>query len=223
MLLDLLFPRTCVGCDRIGVYVCSQCLNKVRTQDKYICPVCAKPGIFGRTHPRCLRPRSLDGLWAGFAYRGLVQDLIGKYKYKYVYDTTQTLVELVISLPDWSGLPNKDWLIVPVPLHRARLRERGFNQSVLLGRELSKYLDCFFSDQLLTRSKKTTPQMQLTRKERLTNLTGAFKYTGPQGLLKGVDVLLVDDVWTTGSTLRECAKVLKRSGAKTVWGFVVAR
>lgn len=223
MLLDLLFPRICIGCSKIGVYVCSGCLNKFRLADETICPECAKPSVSGRIHPRCKRATSLDGLWAGFAYKGLIKELLGKLKYQYVTDVSQTIVELVTSLPDWSNFPSQSRLIMPVALHQSRLKERGFNQAAILSQTLSRYLDWPYTDKILIRQRKTKPQMQLMRKDRLTNLKGAFVCSPPNNLLVGVDVLLVDDVWTTGATMREAAKVLKRFGARSVWGWVVAR
>lgn len=223
MILDLLFPRICIGCSKIGVYVCSSCLNKFKLREETICPECAKPSVFGRTHPKCQRPTGLDGLWAGFAYKGMIKTLLGKFKYQFVTDVSQTIIELATSLPDWNNFPAEPRLVVPIALHKSRLRDRGFNQAAIIGKNISRYLDWPYSDSILVRNRKTRPQMQLKRKDRLSNLRGAFTYIGPTKALLGVDVLLVDDVWTTGSTMREAAKVLKRQGAKSVWGWVVAR
>lgn len=223
MLLDLLFPRTCVGCGKIGVYVCAQCLNRLAIVTEYICPECTKPSPFGTTHKKCLTGTSLTGLWTGFEYKGLIQKLVGEYKYSFVSDITQTLVELSISLPSWQIMPQHAWIITPVPLHKSRLRERGYNQSALMAKGLAQYLDCYYTDKLVIRQRKTVPQMQLDKHHRLNNLNKAFKYIGPRHGLKNLSVLLVDDVWTTGTTLRQTARQLKRAGAEQVWGWTLAR
>lgn len=223
MLLDLLYPRLCIGCGAWGVYLCSRCLNRVRPKEATICPVCTKPSAWGRAHPACRSRYSLDGLWTGFEYKGLMQQLIGKLKYHYVTDVTETVTELVISLPDWSYLPQANWLVVPVPLHKSRYRQRGFNQADLLGRAVASYLGSYYCDKLVERIRATTPQMELHRRQRLTNLDDAFAYVGPPSGLKGLSVLLVDDVWTTGTTLRQVGRVVKQAGASQVWCLVVAR
>jgi len=221
-LMDILFPRTCAVCSRWGEYLCSDCLNKLSLNFKTICPQCCKPSINGITHSRCHRPLGLDGLTASFAYKGVVEALLRKFKYGLVSDISETLFNLVISYTYLSFLNSKNWLVVPVPLHSSRLRWRGFNQAELLAQSLATYLELPYSSKILQRSRKTKVQSLLNGEERSLNMKDAFQLTQPKASLKGIDILLVDDVWTTGSTLKEAAKPLKRAGAKSVWGLVLA-
>jgi len=113
-------------------------------------------------------------------------------------------------------------VIIPVPLHPARLRAREFNQSLLLADELSRHLARPVSATNLVRTAATDPQTTLSRQERLRNLRNAFEIRRPQNLA-GKRVLLVDDVFTTGTTLNECAKTLRKSGAGAVFALTLAR
>ena len=119
-------------------------------------------------------------------------------------------------------------IIIPVPLHPKRQKLRGFNQSELIAKEVSKRFGLPFSKRIVIRKKLTKPQAELKKKERLQNMTNAFS-PSPEVLriskkpLKGRSVLLIDDVWTTGSTMQACAKVLKSLGAEKIWAFTLAR
>ncbi len=228
-ILDFLFPKSCLGCHRSGTYFCQDC-TRALTQKELICPVCARLSIGGATHPICQRKYSLDGLWSLGAYQGALKAAIQKLKYRHVSDLSATLISLIIDYwvkfpPHFLDLVKKDrgvgWTIVPVPLHWSRRNWRGFNQSALLGQLLAKNLDITFSD-CLTRTRPTTPQTKLERSARRQNIKNAFELA-VSGRPLAESVLLIDDVWTTGSTLRECAYVLKRSGAKQVWALTLAR
>lgn len=190
-----------------------------------VCPYCLKQAIGGRVHPRCKKPFGLDGLVIACRYRGPVRLLIVKFKYRWVTDILDLLVELLVSNISRFDLP-QNAVLVPVPLHNRRKKWRGFNQSELIARELCKRFDAKGVD-LLTRVRETRTQVSLAAKERKANMSGAFKVHPSLKLrmastVKGRKFILVDDVYTTGATMKECAKVLKRSGAKEVWGMVVA-
>lgn len=218
-LLDLLFPKRCVGCKNIGSYICSACITTIRSIDYQLCPVCVKPAIGGITHPRCKTPWGLDGLFTAVHYDGVMRMAIKTMKYQYVSDLNASIVEIVVSrIP--STFPRFDYL-VPVPLHPKRNRERGFNQSTLLANGLSKSLNTHVENKILIRTRYTTPQFSLDKIHRKANLSGAFALsTGTS--VQGKTIALIDDIATTMATLSECAKVLKRNGAKNVWGIVVA-
>ena len=113
-------------------------------------------------------------------------------------------------------------LLLPVPLHLKRLRQRGFNQAVLLGEVLAKEWQVPMARRLLKRTRWTEPQVNLTSKQRENNVRGAFELAHAEAV-KGKRVMLVDDVVTTGSTVQECAKVLKKGGAASVHVVTVAR
>jgi len=198
-------------------------------KDEQICPLCEKGTFGGLTHSGCRRPFGLDGLTSIFAYKGVVAKAIKKLKYKFVRDLAEELVELFLSFcgeeklfSDFCHLP--DVVLVPIPLHPRRLRWRGFNQAELLGKLIAKNLGIKFVPDLLVRVKDTRPQVDLDRKCRQQNILGAFrKNPNSQFVIRNSLILIFDDVWTTGATLKEAGKVLKRNGAKKVWGLTIAR
>lgn len=227
---DLLFPKRCVGCRKFGVYFCGECIANIK-QGELVCPICEKGAVGGQTHPFCRHRNSLDGLWSLGVYGGALRSAITQLKYKWVRVLAEELIDLVVQywafyqpfiLDKIKRSQGKGWVVVPVPLHALRQRWRGFNQSALIGQSLSKRLGLDYSD-VLKRTRFTKPQVGLKGKLRQENIKGAFAITSdfkPQTMNY---VLLIDDVWTTGSTLRECAKVLKKAGAKQVWALTLAR
>jgi len=177
----------------------------------------------------CAGKNALDGLSAGSIYRSpLISHTIHTFKYQYISHLAPILGEWLAERVRNTELPLPD-LILPVPLHTRRLRFRGFNQSFLiaraLGETLAPGLDTLVAENVLLRTRYTTPQMKTKNKEeRLKNLTGAFSIKKEKySLIQGKSFWLVDDVSTTGTTLEECALVLKKAGAKNVFGIVFAR
>lgn len=226
-LLDLLFPRHCLGCGKTGSYFCASCLNLVVVFPERICPVCQKGSFGGITHPGCARPQGLDGLTTVFAYGGLIEKAIKKIKYHFVSDLSSELVELFLSFigedKTFAEFCREKPILIPIPLHAARLRWRGFNQSELLGRLIAENLGLDFAPDLLARVKNTQPQVELDKEKRGQNIKGAFSLAPSILVSQSPSILLFDDVWTSGATLREAAKVLKRAGTTKVWGLTLAR
>lgn len=225
---NVLFPKFCLGCGKFGQYFCPECLKKVAFATVQKCSVCNKPTINGLTHSLCQGKNCLDGAIAVFLFRGIIRKAIIKIKYKFIFDLGAVLAKLTVGglRFNYSFLPflgERDWAITSVPLHPKRERWRGFNQSQLIGRQIAKRLGLPFVDNLLVRTKDTTPQMQLSRAQRLKNLKGTFSLN-PNFPFSIVDYqfVLFDDVSTTGATLRECGKVLKKAGAGAVWGLTIA-
>jgi ComF family protein len=179
-------------------------------------------------HPRCRKPHGLDGLISIFAYQGLCKRVIGKLKYRLVTQAFPEVIEAVVSLGDLSQFSGADWLIVPIPLHASRQRWRGFNQADYMGQALANYLHIAITTTLLTRHKRTKPQMSLHAKDRRNNIKDAFSLNPMLSKLaldafKHNAIVLVDDVYTTGATMKEAAKTLKRNGFTSVWGLTLAR
>lgn len=219
--LSFLFPKKCVCCQRIGEYLCSDCLNAFYPSIQLYCPVCRRPSADGQTHPQCLNSHQIDGLVSCFQYKGVIKKLIAKYKYKFVSDLNQTVTELFISEIKSAILFDHEWTIIPVPLHPSRLRWRGYNQAELLATSLSREWSMPLNTRLLFRSRLTSSQMTLSATQRKQNLNNAFQIHPHSSIPSSI--LLVDDVATTCSTLIECAKVLKQAGAGTVWGLTLAQ
>lgn len=218
-LLDLLYPKKCLSCGKGGNYLCSACRELAAWHNEAKCLVCGKRAIGGYTHPACLGKWGLDRAILLAHYRGPIRKLVQGLKYKRLTSETDLLVELVLSRLEKDDL--KGFVVVAVPLHFSRELGRGFNQSELLAKGLSGRLGLVYEGDILYRPSKTSPQVELSKQERLDNVRGAFKIMRP-GSVKNSKILLVDDVITTGATVKECAKVLKRSGATEVWALALA-
>jgi len=198
---------------------------------RQICPVCERPTPFGQTHKFCRTRNSLDGLISLFAYEGIVRGAIHKLKYKLVTDLESEFWEIIKSDLEKRGeemlvlkrfVSEEKPVIIPIPLYWYKEHSRGFNQSSLFGKRLASCFSLSFSDKIFVRSRSVPSQTKLTQKEREENVKGIFKVgaTAPGSL---PNVLLVDDVWTTGATMKEATITLKSAGVKRVWGLTVAR
>lgn len=164
------------------------------------------------------RPAASGDAWAPFDYGGALANAIHRFKYVPRADLARPLGDLLVrGVPDAVARPPD--LVVPVPLHPARLVERGFNQAALLARPVARRLGARLGPRLLERVRDTPRQAQLDRVRRATNLVGAFRVRGD---VAGRHVLLVDDVRTTGATLTECARALRSAGAGRVTTLVLA-
>lgn len=190
-----------------------------------LCPNCSVQTLKGAVCKKCEAVSFLDGVTALFNYREniLVSKLIKQFKYQGAHDMTImwkkvfNLWEKEVGLPNYS--PNT---IIPVPLHPRRERERGFNQSVFIAQIINNQLtQMHLNIGNLVRIKYTKQQAKLSREERLINVKNTFIWKDEKSAPESV--LLVDDIYTTGSTMQECAKILKQQGAKKVWGLVLAR
>jgi competence protein ComFC len=227
-LLELIFPKRCAGCGRFGSYFCRECIGAIYQAD-LVCPDCDKPAIGGACHPLCHKRYGLDGLWSLGIYQNPLKLAIKKLKYRLVRDFAEVLVDLMIEY--WARFQplffkelknqGQNWLVVPVPLHPKRQKWRGFNQSALLGRILAEKLGLKYQE-TLKRVRYTKPQAELKGWERKKNIRNAFALDS-NNKLAASNCLLIDDVWTTGSTLKECCSVLKRAGAKKIWAITLAR
>ncbi len=187
-----------------------------------ICPVCEKPAIGGATHPRCATRYSPDGLTSFFRYDGIIRKAVKTIKYRLVSDLTHEFISLIPS-PFFSAvvLRQRQSLLVPIPLHASRYRERGFNQADVLGRMVAERLKIPVRADMLRRTKKTPPQVTMKKREnRLKNMENVFMVSSR---IPRSRILLFDDVFTTGATMRSAASSLKRSGAEFVWAITLAR
>lgn len=224
-LLDMLFPRRCVSCGKVGRYFCRECLGQIRFITHQICPVCERPAIGGASHPKCQTRYSLDGLISIFYYDGAVRKAIKLLKYRFVTDLAKEFISLIP--PSFFSSPIANYqssILIPVPLHSSRLKFRGFNQAEILGKLIAGKLNIPVRTDILKRIKKTIPQVEMKdRKKRLTNVENVFSVFQPLTTNdQQLTVFVFDDVFTTGATLRASANILKRNGAKKVWGITLA-
>ncbi len=234
-ILDLLFPPRCVACHRLGAWLCTACLNEIEAIRLPVCPRCGwpvgevlSPGLAAPQGemPVCDRcqqtPFQLDGLRACAFHSGPLREAIHQLKYEDVRSLAAPLGKLMGDRWQELGPPGYDMdAIVPVPLHASRQRERGYNQAALLARVLGAYLRRPVVENALIRVRATAPQVGLSADERRVNVRDAFRCVG-EGL-RGKQVLLVDDVCTTGSTLEAACSALKDGGVSSVWAYTLAR
>lgn len=231
IILDILFPRICVNCSKEGKYVCDKCSLFV-SEAMPVCPVCYNSSFSGETHQDCIKKYSLDGLVSMWDYEALVRRLIHNVKYGGLIHIIDECVESSFKLiardinrfySFLSFLSSDNTYITYVPMYIKRKKRRGFNQAEIIAKELAKKANPRpVLGQLLEKVVDTKDQAGLNKEERLENVKGSFKSCVKPGLTQR-EILLVDDVFTTGATMRECCKVLKQSGVKKVWGFTLAR
>lgn len=216
---DLLFPRRCLQCSSKGSYICDSCTQLV-SFPRYICPVCCKFADYGITHDRCRSGNHLDGLWSLWKYEGIVSQAIISLKYKFASEIAEDLGKQSIKILRQNRQYLSSGSIIPIPLHPNRKRWRGFNQTEKIVEIIANDLDIPSNTKILERIVFNNTQVGLDNETRKLNIADAFKINSNNIPKK---VILFDDVWTTGSTLREATKCLKMNGVEEVWGLTIAR
>jgi len=207
--LDLLFPRRCIGCGVEGDFLCSHC--------RELLPRPESAGVANGQDRDLLT--SLDDLQSVFLYQGLAREAVHYLKYRNMKALARPLAQLMADYLESNPMP-ADVLTV-VPMHSKRLRKRGYNQAELLARELSRLIQVPLVKGALARLRNTPSQVSMSASERRSNVEGAFQCRGH--VFQGKDVLLIDDVCTTGATLNACAAALKEAGARSVQGLTLSR
>jgi len=209
-LLNLFFPKFCLGCKREGEYLCQDCkelLEILKIHREY-------------------KTKYLSDLYFPLTYKSvLAKRLILSFKYEpFLKDLAETLASLVFDHFILIEEENKfsDFILIPIPLEKKRLKWRGFNQTEEVGKKLADFLKIPILNNVLFKIKETPPQINLSEKERKKNIKGCF-FVKNESLIKNKKILLFDDVYTTGTTMEEAAKVLKMAGAKEIIGIVLAR
>jgi ComF family protein len=235
--VDLLYPPRCPICraflceedrqDGSPEGFCGNCLGGFSKLGPPLCPICGDPFRTGIEEDHlceeCLRRRPFfDKILAPYLYEGRIMDAVHQFKYQGKTHMAKALGPILASFGQKRMSEEREWIVMPVPLHRKKLRERGFNQSLLLARQVAPRLGAVLDYSSLCRTRDTQAQMELRKQERRKNVRRAFECIDPKAV-KGKAVLLIDDVATTGSTLNECARVLKRAGCRKVLCLVVAR
>jgi competence protein ComFC len=215
-LVDFIYPKDCVGCGRLGLWLCDEC-KRMFEEVTQICPMCGKENIGGYVHKMCSKEWGVDGLTAVYVHEEKVMSgLIHRVKFEF----NRKLLEELVGCLDFNVGKSFD-LVVPVPLSIYRRNWRGFNQAEVIADEVGRQIYVPVRE-VLRRVKNTKQQSKIKdRKGRFMNVKGVFKMSTLE--VEGKNVLLVDDVYTSGATMREATKVLKLSGAKLVWGLVLAR
>lgn len=223
-ILDLLFPKYCIGCGEEGQWICKLCQRKIVLIKNPTCPKCQRISKMGRFCERCRDQSQLKGLVTAAYYEdGPLKEAIHTFKYEGVADLKKELAKILIKSLVSHNFDN-DMVVIPVPLHKKRKTQRGYNQSELLVKEILAHFDWQFCNDLKRTKYTKKTQVELSGKDRRKNILNCFDWIGETDQLISKKVILVDDIYTTGATLEECAKILRqKSGVKEVWGLVLAK
>jgi len=227
-LLDFIYPPRCSVC---GAFIwehrpiCPKCEAGIGKITHPICVICGLPFFSGEDHPcgDCSNhPPPFDRARSAAIYAGSLQPAITHFKFGRKTGLAKPLGKLMAESLIGEFEPGEIDCIIPVPLHRKRLRWRGFNQALLLAREISAATGLWVDPLTLKRIRETRPQTRLPFKERGENVRGAFAVVR-ETFVRDRSILLVDDVFTTGSTIIECSRMLKKAGAARIQALTVAR
>ncbi len=209
-ILDIFFPSFCVSCKKEGSFLCSLCKEKIEIY---------------QTPTNINQKSKIKKLYCATDYKQkTVSNLIHTLKYDFIKETSSSATEILIKHLKIAGFsPKKEHIIIPVPLHKKRLKWRGFNQSEIIAEKIGKHFNIPVYKNILYRIKYTDPQTkQKDRKDRIKNIKNAFLCKNEKEI-KNKEIILVDDVTTTGSTLKECAKALKTQTKKDIIAMVIAK
>ncbi len=225
-ILDIIFPQFCLNCGREGSLLCRDCLSLIRLATNQHCPFCSKPvkGI------KCFKHRkmNLDGLFSAAPLEDFVLNkAVKKFRSSpFLKELAEPLAYLIISYFELSEnrfLREKrdNSFFIPIPLDKKRKKWRGFNQAQELAVLLSKYYNIALSTNLF-KIKKSRPQRELAPDQRKDNLFNSFALKEPEEVKKKT-IFLIDDIFSSGWTMEEASRILKKAGAEEVWGITVAR
>ncbi|MEA3398364.1 MAG: double zinc ribbon domain-containing protein [Patescibacteria group bacterium] len=245
-ILDIIFPVSCINCEAEGRWLCRACSRKLQFSSSQYCLNCKKQNIYGEFCDNCSAYYSLNGVWIAGDYEDkILSELIKTLKYKFVNAIAGILgdyaaiflanlikinsnssINFIHPLKHGSPAPNifsnfSHSLIVPVPLHKQRLKWRGFNQAQKIAEIVANKLNLEIDSSNLIRIKRAKPQAKINAAQRKKNIINCFQWQGKN--LNQKNIILFDDVATTGSTLNECARILKNAGAKEIWGLAIAK
>ncbi len=217
-LLDLLFPKQCINCNKEGSFLCEDCLSLIEINHFQYC-LCEK--LKKTNKCKNCKKRNLDKLFFATSFNNkIVQRIIHKLKYSRIKELAIPLAFLMIKhLQIIDCQISNDFFLVPIPLSNKKKRTRGFNQSEEIAKIISEATKLSLFN-CVKKIKETKSQTELTKEQRQENVKDVFRITND---VKDKKIILIDDVYTTGATMEELAKKLKESGASVVWGLVAAR
>ncbi len=218
--IDLLFPPRCGGCQTAGSLWCAACRAATQPIEPPWCEKCGEPFVTDRLCSNCrAHPLVIEQIRSVVLFDGVLRQAIHRFKYERLSSLAEPFGEMLADY--WQTVQlAADWLI-PVPLHPSRERDRGYNQSELLARQLGRRVNVPVSDKGLRRTRATAVQMTLNAVERRQNVAGAFECSDRR--MRGARVVIIDDVGTTGATLDACAQAVLQAGAVSVMGLTLAR
>lgn len=206
--LSFLFPKKCILCQKYGEVICDKCIKRV---EKYETIKVIK-----------WRNKKLDYLIYFFKYEKIIRKLILQYKFFDRPIISEMFSKIILKNKKICGILKFYDIIIPVPMHKNKKCARGYNQTELFSKQIADKLWITYNENVLIKIKDNTRQSSLNLEGRTTNVKNVFKIID-ENTVKGKNIILIDDIYTTGVTLEECTKELKRAGAKTVLGLVIAK
>ena len=217
---DIIFPIECVGCGQANEFFCSPCVSKIKIFPVRTCHYCRKPQAFGKTCDQCSNKNRLDGLFILGPYdQPILKEAIHSWKHERVKEIGNILGLWLADRLAHSFF-RENSIITHIPLRRQRQFDRGFNQSEQLSLILAGKFQIPAKSPLI-KIKDTKPQSSLNREKRLLNIRGVFA-PAKDAKLSGENIILIDDITTTGATMEEACRVMKKAGTKSVWGIALA-
>jgi ComF family protein len=229
-ILDILFPWKCLICYNYtdkNWPLCDECWNKIHKEKYFVCPICQK-----RINPNNFKYCHTNTNILGYATPldfslPEIKQLVHYFKYQGITDLKERLAKfMLIPLLEYKNIfLYNDWILIPVPLHKLKERKRGFNQSKLLAKEIIKYFPLEYSDQVLIKIKNNPSQAKLKNKvQRFKNSENIFTLNNEFiNIIKNKNIILIDDVYTTGATINAAANILKQNGAKNIVALCLAK
>lgn len=222
-LLDFVYPKLCVGCGEVvDTFLCDSCKESIIVIEPPICKICGTPSDYSTCYDCKDKQYYFDCAASACLFEGTMQKSIWKFKFNGITELAEELSKLMIESYALHIKYKHIDMAVPIPIHPRRMAERGFNQSDILGAKLCSSLNIPYSTNILKKIKHTKDQINLSLDDRIINLNGAFKVS-PKANIKDKNILLIDDVFTTGSTANEAAKTLKEAGAAEVYAYTAGR
>ncbi|MGQ9516524.1 MAG: double zinc ribbon domain-containing protein [Anaerolineae bacterium] len=223
-LLNWLFPIHCLGCHAPGAAICPTCAGTIRYPTRQFCASCGRPAELTRPGEICRHCLAglpaLDADFSAAFATGVLRQAIHQFKYAGQSHLAGPLADILLTW--WRHYAFPVELVIPVPLHPLRERERGYNQARLLSRRFSAGAGLPHDPHALQRHRPTRPQVGLNANQRRENVAGAFTCVAPSAVA-GKRILLIDDVTTTGATLASAAQALRQAGASAVSALTIAR
>lgn len=232
-IISLLYPPLCLVCGKRDNLrnqdLCADCLKKLKKRSPPFCVKCGRqlpgdPNIEISCNDCKKDAPCFDRAFSVFYYNGILKELVHNFKYKKMTSLGQEFAQLTVDFMKDHDIAKDSDLVLSIPMHPARLFKREINPSHILAKTIAKKLCLDYSASLLKKIKNTAPQSRLSRSERIENLKGSFSLKRNAGsYIKNRDILLVDDLFTTGSTVNECARLLKEASAGHVEVITLAR
>ena len=218
--IDLLFPPKCGGCQTAGSLWCETCRAAVKLIEPPWCEKCGQMLAADGLCASCqAHPLQIEKIRSVALFDGVLRQAIHRFKYERLSGMAEPFGAMLADY--WRAEQLAADRVIPVPLHSSRERDRGYNQSELLARQLARRVNVPLSGKGLRRTRATAVQMTLNAAQRRENVAGAFECVEPR--VRGARVIIVDDVGTTGATLDACAQAVLKAGAASVMGLTLAR